>query len=219
MRSRAAPPIVWPRRDSVSEITASTPGFEHVKRFWNKSFNCTVAKILPGEYYVSHGNELIATVLGSCVSACVRDRRTALGAMNHFMLPEATSASADDGAPFRYGAFAMEHMLNDLFRIGVRKQDLEVKIAGGGAMLGGGSVIGDRNVAFVKEFLGNEGIEVAAEHTGSNVARNVLYDVRTGKMLVKQLAQVDASTQEAEKSYRRELAAPTAGAAGDIDLF
>ena len=70
-------------------------------------------------------DELISTVLGSCVSACVRDRVFGIGGMNHFMLP----ASADEGLlseAARYGNYAMEHMINDILKNGGRRENLEV---------------------------------------------------------------------------------------------
>ena len=66
------------------------PGFEHVRRFWDPAQDCVTVKILPGEFYVSAQQEMVSTVLGSCVSACVRDKRRGIGGMNHFMLPEPT---------------------------------------------------------------------------------------------------------------------------------
>lgn len=63
------------------------PGYEHINRYWDRLHDRYVAKILPGEYYVTLQGELVATVLGSCVSACIRDRKLGIGGMNHFMLP------------------------------------------------------------------------------------------------------------------------------------
>lgn len=71
-----------------AHIDEVLPGFEHVRRYWDPTQGSMTAKVLPGEYYVSRQEELIATVLGSCVSACIRDRRRGIGGMNHFMLPE-----------------------------------------------------------------------------------------------------------------------------------
>ena len=63
------------------------PGFTHISRYWDASHQLTRAAIRPGEYYVTRNEEIISTVLGSCVSACIRDVRTGVGGMNHFMLP------------------------------------------------------------------------------------------------------------------------------------
>lgn len=85
--------------------------------YYDRTFDCDAAKILPGEYYYTGKNMLIVTVLGSCVSACIRDRLTGLGGMNHFMLPD---GGGDGGSPvsasMRYGSFAMEILINDLLK-------------------------------------------------------------------------------------------------------
>lgn len=63
------------------------PGFEHINRYWDSVHQAAAAKLLPGEYYVTVEDEIIVTVLGSCVSACIRDPIRGIGGMNHFMLP------------------------------------------------------------------------------------------------------------------------------------
>ncbi len=56
--------------------------------YYDRTFEKEAAKILPGEYYCTDKDMLIVTVLGSCVSACIRDTMTGIGGMNHFMLPD-----------------------------------------------------------------------------------------------------------------------------------
>src|ERR671930_2339383 len=68
------------------------PGFEQIQRFWEPDTQRWTVKILPGEYYVTRSDEAITTVLGSCISACIRDPVANVGGMNHFMLPEDNSS-------------------------------------------------------------------------------------------------------------------------------
>ena len=123
--------------------------------YYDRTFDCEAAKILPGEYYFTNKDMLIVTVLGSCVSACIRDRVTGLGGMNHFMLPD---GGGDAGSPVsasaRYGTYAMEILINDLLKAGARRENLEAKVFGGGAVLKGFTAInvGERNAAFVLQF-------------------------------------------------------------------
>ena len=63
-------------------------GFDGIQRYWDPGNDCWMAKILPGEYYVTRAAEAVTTVLGSCISACIRDPQLGCGGMNHFMLPE-----------------------------------------------------------------------------------------------------------------------------------
>ena len=98
-------------------LKPSLPGFERINRYWDKQHDVQAAKILPGEYYVTNYHELVTTVLGSCVSACVRDKVFGIGGMNHFMLPISEGkgwGGTNDiaGTATRFGNYAMEHMIS-----------------------------------------------------------------------------------------------------------
>ncbi|CAG0911784.1 unnamed protein product, partial [Cyprideis torosa] len=126
------------------KVTTVLPGFEHVARFWDTRLNDYLVKVKPGEYFVSQADEPISTTLGSCIAVCVRDPQAGIGGMNHFMLPAALGQSEDGGwnsGSARYGNFAMEHLINTLFTRGARRQRLEFKIFGGGAVLASDSRI------------------------------------------------------------------------------
>lgn len=106
--------------------------------YFDRNFDCEAAKILPGEYYFTRKPMLIVTVLGSCVAACLRDRTTGIGGMNHFMLPDGSGDGASPAsASMRYGAYAMEVLINQLLKAGARRENLEAKVFGGGNVLRG----------------------------------------------------------------------------------
>ena len=134
--------------------------------YFDKNFQSQAAKILPGEYYATSRDMLLVTVLGSCVAACIRDRQTGVGGMNHFMLPD-SNQDADTmlGLPTRYGTYAMEVLINQVMKIGAKRSNLEAKIFGGGNVLRGFTIanIGQKNASFVKEFLAREKIPIVAE--------------------------------------------------------
>ncbi|MGI4717428.1 MAG: chemoreceptor glutamine deamidase CheD [Janthinobacterium lividum] len=189
--------------------------------YYDRTFDCDAAKILPGEYYYTGKNMLIVTVLGSCVSACIRDRVTGLGGMNHFMLPD---GGGDGGSPvsasMRYGSFAMEILINDLLKAGARREHLEAKVFGGGAVLRGFTAmnVGERNAAFVTSFLKTERIPVLASDLNDVYPRKVYFFPKTGKVLVKKLMQTQNDTlAKRELDYARRLKVEPV--AGDIDLF
>ncbi|GAB3420702.1 chemoreceptor glutamine deamidase CheD [Massilia agilis] len=187
--------------------------------YYDRTFDCDAAKILPGEYYYTNRDMLIVTVLGSCVAACIRDRVTGLGGMNHFMLPD----GGDNGpvsASMRYGTYAMEVLINDLLKAGARRESLEAKVFGGGAVLRGFTAmnVGERNAAFVTQFLKTEKIPVLAEDLNDIYPRKVYFFPHTGKVLVKKLMQTHNDTlarREADYASRLKVAP----VAGDIDLF
>ena len=188
--------------------------------YYDRTFDCDAAKILPGEYYYTAKDMLIVTVLGSCVSACVRDRVKGLGGMNHFMLPDGGDPGNPVSASMRYGTYAMEVLINDLLKAGARRENLEAKVFGGGAVLRGFSAmnVGERNAAFVINFLKTERIPVLAEDLNDIYPRKVYFFPRTGKVLVKKLMQTHNDTlAKRELDYAKRLKVAPVG--GEIDLF
>jgi chemotaxis protein CheD len=198
--------------------------FAHISRYWDRENLGYAAKLLPGEYYVTTAGERISTVLGSCVSACVRDRRLGIGGMNHFMLPLDASKGASIwgtavSAATRYGNVAMERLINDILKLGGRRDSLEVKLVGGGRVLGGIAIdIGARNIEFVRKYVADEGFSVAGEDLGDIFPRKVHYSPETGKLRVKKLNAVRNDTlYERERHYLEVLDRDPVG--NDIELF
>jgi chemotaxis protein CheD len=205
------------------EMASVLPGFEEINRFWDHRNNVSVAKILPGEYYVTTNDEVIATVLGSCISVCVRDPMSGIGGMNHFMLPEDNSGEGTWGKTnvnkaTRYGTYAMEHMINDIFKYGGNRNRFEIKICGGGRILKMMSDVGGKNIRFIKNYLCTEGFEIVSEDVGDIYPRKVRYYPKTGKMMIKKLETLHNDTIiKREENYRHDLVEKPV--AGDVELF
>jgi len=188
--------------------------------YHDRSFNCEAAKILPGEYYFTCEDMMITTVLGSCVSACIRDRLSGIGGMNHFMLPDGGSdPDSPISSSMRYGTYAMEILINEVLKAGAKRENLEAKVFGGGAVLRGFNAInvGERNAKFVRDYLRVENIRITAEDLNDIWPRKVNYFPRTGKVMVKKLKNTDAALESKERAYAGKLAQKPVG--GDIDLF
>ena len=158
------------------------PGFEGINRFFEGTTGLWIAQILPGDYYVTQNDEIITTVLGSCVTTCLRDARLGVGGMNHFMLPDDPAGGRSASA--RYGLFAMEQLINALLAQGARRDTLEVKVVGGGRVIPGMGDIGRSNIEFVREFLAAEQMPILVEDVGLPVARRVRYRPATGQLRV-----------------------------------
>lgn len=187
--------------------------------YQDRHFKCAAAKILPGEYYVTPRDMLLVTVLGSCVAACIRDPVAGVGGMNHFMLPESGKHELLTTSA-RYGTYAMEVLLNHLFKLGARRNRLEAKVFGGGAVLEtlSRSTVGARNAEFVLDFLKTEKIPVMAKDLLDAYPRKVYYFPQSGRVLVKKLHRVHNDTLfSREQAYRQRLAADKVE--GDIELF
>ncbi len=200
------------------------PGFGHITRIWDSAQNRCASKIQPGEYYVTCHDEVITTVLGSCVSACIRDPDTGVGGMNHFMLPGDTTKKLDkwggeDSLATRYGIAAMESLVNDILKQGARKNRLELKLFGGGKVLDMDiNNVGERNIRFVRQFLKTEGFLVTAEDLGGTFPRKVQFFPKTGKVMVRRLRALQKQAiANLEKNYESTLVKKDIP--GEIELF
>ncbi|MGH8624704.1 MAG: chemoreceptor glutamine deamidase CheD [Gammaproteobacteria bacterium] len=198
------------------------PGFEGIKRYWDHKRQAFSAKLLPGEYYVTGSGEIITTVLGSCVAACMCDKALGIGGMNHFMLPICAHIgvweNTHNNLATRYGSVAMEHLINTIMKRGGKRKNLEVKLFGGASVLNTLMDIGDRNIQFVKDYVRTEGLHVVNEDLAGPYPRKVIYFPATGRALVKRLRSLHNDTiVQREQRYRHVL--DEQPVKGDVDLF
>ena len=138
--------------------------------------------IAQGEYAVSSDPEaVISTILGSCVAVCLWDAGRGVGGMNHILLPD-----LGDGSRLgilRFGAAAMEVLINDMSKAGADRARMRAKIFGDASMLGTASDIGACNVAFARDFLVREGIPCDASSTGGRNARQIRFWPHCGRAM------------------------------------
>jgi chemotaxis protein CheD len=188
-------------------------------RYFDRKFGLEAAKILPGEYFVSSAEALLVTVLGSCVAACIRDVDSGIGGMNHFMLPD-DGGKSSAGSSARYGTYAMEVLINHLLKLGARRNRLEAKVFGGGAVMASlaSSNVGARNAEFVLDFLKTEKIPIVAKDLLDSYPRKVYYFPHSGRVLVKKLHRVHNETLfSRERDYKTRLS--SSSLEGDVELF
>jgi len=172
---------------------------EQPNRYFDPHFQVETAKILPGEYYATNKDMALVTVLGSCVSACLRDRERGIGGMNHFMLPDEGKLVGTHGnvsASARYGVHAMELLINQILKLGGKRERLEAKVFGGGNVLQGFmlSNVGEQNANFIVEYLNMERIPIMARDLLDVWPRKIYYFPRSGKVMVKRLRKVNNDT-------------------------
>jgi chemotaxis protein CheD len=181
--------------------------------YMDSQFKCEAVKVLPGEFFVYNEDILIMTTLGSCIAACIWDRDRHVGGMNHFMLPE---GSGDSG---RYGSFAMDLLIGELVKRGANRASMEAKVFGGGAVLDGMSTIniGQRNTAFVLDYLKTERIPVVSKDVLDIYPRKVCFMPASGRAMVKKLQPTNTETIVAQERQALQRSAPSSG--GSIDLF
>jgi chemotaxis protein CheD len=202
---------------------ACLSGFDRINRYWDRTLEMHAAKILPGEFYVTTQNEIIVTVLGSCVSACIRDPVFGVGGMNHFMLPlqngdNGTWERKGLGLATRYGNYAMEHLVNEILKNGGMRKNLEVKVFGGGKILAQMTDIGDKNIRFVLDYIRTEGLKLLSQDLGDIYPRKVQYYPKNGKVRIKKLRSLHNDTITArEREYMRSISSTQQEC--EIDLF
>ena len=211
--------------ESEKEQPGALDGYGHVNRYFDKKNNVWAAKILPGELYVSTQGEMITTTLGSCISACVRDVRTGIGGMNHFMLPKGNHYSTDvwgDNpitSASRYGNWAMEFLLNEILKLGGSREYLEVKVFGGGQMMASMTDIGQKNILFVYQYMADEKLKISASDVGDIYARRVIYFPKTGRVMLKRLkASENKKLVKRDDDYRKKVESVSNSNSG-IELF
>jgi len=205
-----------PRGDSWAQQTGAAGDGWASFSYYDRQVDRPAIKLLPGEFYVTGDDIALSTVLGSCVSACIRDPQARIGGMNHFMLPDTEGG----GSSARYGGYAMEILINELLKHGALRRNLEAKVFGGGAVLKSftDNNVGARNVEFVLDYLKAERIPVLAKDLGDTCPRKICYLPVEGRALVRRLAIAAASSDIAdETAYRSRLV--KAPVAGSIELF
>ncbi|MGQ8366532.1 chemoreceptor glutamine deamidase CheD [Glaciecola sp. 1036] len=195
---------------------------EHLapNRYFDKNFNMNAVKILPGEYYATKENTLIVTVLGSCVSVCLRDPITRIAGMNHFLLPANKDTVNFDSDSARYGVYAMEVLINHMIKLGAPKHRLEAKVFGGGNVLKQLRIntVGEQNSAFILEYLKTENIPITAKDLLGEFPRKVYFFPLTGEVKIRKLKSMHNSTiLDRESEYRVKVNRQPAS--GDVDLF
>lgn len=212
--------VLLRRRADKSVVHTPTGEVTRERRGTDRDNTHKVTTLYSGDYYVtSNIDEMIVTILGSCVAACMYDPVAKVGGMNHFLLPESGVASpSGSGESARYGAFAMEQLINGMLRMGAVKQRIEVKVFGGANVINNSSMIGSKNVVFVKEFLKHEGLAIAGEDLGEDYPRRLRFYPNSGRtMMLKLKRKEDLLVADEEKKFVEMLKKKPVE--GGIELF
>lgn len=139
--------------------------------------------IIQGEHaVVAEPDTVIATVLGSCIAACLHDPVARIGGMNHFLLGEPRPGHAVGPEDMqRYGLHAMELLINAMMQAGAVRARLKAHLYGGANVVAGLGSIGTGNAAFARRFMATEGIALGHLDVGGSHARKVEFLPYEGK--------------------------------------
>ena len=173
--------------------------------------------ITQGSTYVSKDpEEVITTILGSCIAACLRDPIAGVGGMNHFLLPEGRGA---DRLEMRYGANAMELLINGILQRGGMRDRLEAKIFGGANVIAVLSDIGEKNTIFVRKYLADERIPITGGDVGGVLPRRVQFAPVSGRARQMTVAADPQRLFETEIAKVRQSSVSDTQRGNDVELF
>ena len=209
--------IAAPQRSTLDALKARAAKPGEASFFYrDQHFHADAVKVLPGEYYVSREDMVVMTVLGSCIAACLWDPQVRVGGMNHFMLPDGAGDTSG-----RYGSYAMELLINEMMKLGARRERMQAKVFGGGQVMHSFTTmnVGERNTQFVLDYLQTERIAVISKDVLDIHPRKVCYFPSTGKAMCKRLAHSHPETLETQERKGSAVAVARVTAGGSIDLF
>jgi chemotaxis protein CheD len=189
-----------------------------VYKKFDAKLKANIMTIFAGELYISTKQEVISTVLGSCISVCMYDSEKGIGGMNHFMLPESAAAEGrlysgnelmkeqltEDS--MRYGITAMERLIGEMQKNGAHRINLRAKIFGGGKIITGKTSVtsvGDKNIGFARAYLKTEGIKIESENVGNTFGRKIFFLTGKNSVFVKKVALEPAILEE--RTYMKKL--------------
>ncbi|HNY21460.1 MAG TPA: hypothetical protein PKO22_04845 [Treponemataceae bacterium] len=176
----------------------------------NAQFGKPERYIKPGEFYSSRDDVVISTLLGSCISVALFDASIPVGGLNHFMLPYPKGVEDSMlSSSAKYGVNAMELLINDLLKMGARKDRLRAKVFGGSAVIALNKAatydIPEMNIRFVIEFLDTEGIPVDSFSVGGRLPRKVYFFPATSRVLMKYTRSESSALSRREDEYAHRL--------------
>jgi chemotaxis protein CheD len=169
-------------------------------------FGKKVHLIYVGDYHVDNSDIIIGTLLGSCISVCLFDPVTCIAGMNHFMLP-GRMTSIDQDRSAKYGISAISDLLSEMYKCGARKQNLQAKLFGGGAVLDlkeKTTSVTTGNVRIARIMMELEDIPIVEEDTGGKFIRKIFLEVKSGSVFVKKTLRSE-SGKDLKKIFEKDV--------------
>lgn len=131
---------------------------------------------------------LVTYSLGSCVGVSLFDPEIQIGGLIHCMLPTAIK-DQDKGKnkPAMFVDTGITLLLQSMFDLGCKKENLICKVAGAGNPLDDSNMfrIGERNYAILKKILWRNNILIKGEVVGNKTAKTMFLHIDSGITRVK----------------------------------
>ena len=174
--------------------------------------------IFIGGVHAADHPQVVKTLLGSCISVCLFDPVTGVGGMNHFMLPHGGENGARSELT-RFGVHAMDCLIGAMLKLGGDRRRFVAKFFGGAHVLDtleSEAGVPQRNIAFIRRFLADEGFRILSEDVGGYQPRHVRFYTSTGRALVKRVHGTRATARLLSQERQRTAQPPTYGG---VELF
>jgi chemotaxis protein CheD len=141
----------------------------------------------PSTIWISKEPQWVTTILGSCISVCLFDKKKCIGGINHYMLPYWNGEGLESP---RYGNVAISQLFQKMLGFGAKKEDIVCQIFGGAEVLGEQNSVfnvGKRNIELARKIISEMGILVVSSSTGGKQGRKIHFNTGTGEVLQKYL--------------------------------
>ncbi len=139
----------------------------------------------PGELLISKKPIVLKTVLGSCVSVCLFDKKKKMGSMCHYLLPICPNKNISST---KYGDIAIELMIKKMVHKYHSKIDnLQAYLIGGASVIFDERQIffvGERNVEVAKKLLDKHKIPIIYSDILGEKGRRVIFNTANGEIKV-----------------------------------
>lgn len=146
----------------------------------------------PSAIWISKEPQWVTTILGSCVSVCLYDKKKCIGGINHFMLPYWNGEGLESP---RFGNVAISQLFQKMLESGAKREDMICKIFGGAEVLSEQSSVfnvGLRNVELAFHAISDIGLPVVNSSTGGKQGRKIHFNTGTGEVLQKYLVKTNS---------------------------
>jgi chemotaxis protein CheD len=148
--------------------------------------------VQPGESRLVREPAILRTLLGSCVGIAFRVPRLGVGALCHPMLPRSPArppVPLSRAAGRRFVDFAIRDLAQQFDALGACRDEVEVKIFGGGDVLlmvndKARPTVGRLNIEMATRVLAEEGFAVIASSLGGKRGVNIHFNTMTGDVLL-----------------------------------
>lgn len=146
--------------------------------------------LLPGELYVTKKPAFLATLLGSCVSVCLKNMKNGSAAMTHFVRDRAVGKEVSDIG--RFGDLSTQHIIETLFSMDANPAHYQAKIYGGGKVVStivAGVNIGETNISVAEEVLENYRIPIVFKDVGGIKGKKIYYNTASFSITVREIGE------------------------------